>query len=37
MNEAEQKEIYVPRKNNGMKVFTVKLPKKGWPRRKNGK
>lgn len=37
LDGAKQKEIYVPRKNESKtNVFTVKLPKKGWPRGKTG-
>lgn len=35
LDGAKQKEIYVPRKNECQtNFFTVRLPKKEWPRRK---
>lgn len=37
LDGAKQKEIYVPRKNESItNIFTVKLPKKGWPGGKTG-
>lgn len=33
LDEAKQKEIYVPRKNKS-KIIYGELPKKGWPQRK---